>query len=108
MFSAGCLMPRQEEKKRKQQRKASLKFAYHTTPERIEEMKLRQRGLCAICSTPLDGDSMRGKPVIDHKVESGVIILRGIVHNHCNLIIGHAFENPAVLRAAASYLENYL
>jgi len=37
----------------------------------------------------------------------GTKVVRGIVHDRCNLVIGHAHEDPQILRNAAEYLEKY-
>ena len=56
--------------------------------------------MCPVCDAPLGP-----KYVVDHI--AGTTVVRGILHNHCNLVIGHAFEKPEVLRRAAQYLELY-
>jgi hypothetical protein len=33
--------------------------------------------------------------------------VRGLVHNNCNALLGMAAENPAILRAAADYLDKH-
>jgi Recombination endonuclease VII len=87
------------ERRRMIERKANLK-RYGLTPERFAEMKLRQRGVCR-CGKSLDDPGI--KPCVDHI--HGTTVVRGILCNNCNLVIGHAFENPEVLRALAEYLE---
>ena len=102
MFT-GCLTPQRAERKSKQARKRWLKHEYDLTPERFEDMKLRQRGVCPGCGKEL---SPENRPVPDHI--AGTKIVRGVLCNHCNLTIGHAFDNPEVLRNLATYLERYI
>lgn len=51
---------------------------------------------CDICG-------MGGRVCFDHSHASGVF--RGWLCNRCNLILGHATDDPAVLRRLADYLE---
>ena len=92
------------ERRRAQLAAASLKYSYGMTLEQYEERKVRQRGLCPICFQPLE-DSDKGRPCVDHV--RGTKVVRGIVHDRCNLVIGHAHEDPQILRNAAEYLEKY-
>jgi len=82
--------------------KSQLKLLYNTTPEHVAELKLRQRGVCPGCGRSLDDPDVR--PTIDH-VHDRTKRVRGILCNHCNLVIGHAYENPEILRALANYVE---
>ena len=91
-------MPDPERRKR-QFFRANLK-QYELTPERYAELKIRQRGVCPGCGKSLD----EVKPTVDHMHDESKHV-RGILCNHCNLCIGHAYENPEVLRQLASYLE---
>ena len=63
-----------------------------------------QNGNCAICGEPMLPHG-RGKDVayVDHNHETGEV--RGLIHSKCNLIIGHAEDDPQLLRLAAEYLE---
>jgi Recombination endonuclease VII len=46
--------------------------------------------------------------VIDHDHDkTGPDSIRGILCHHCNLAIGYAEDNPAMLRRMADYLERY-
>ena len=102
MQSSGCLIPQQLEKKRKGAKRRFLKFAYNTTPEIVEKKLLAQRNLCAICALPFETGR---RPNVDH-IE-GTVIVRGILCNDCNLMIGRAHDNPQILRRGADYVELY-
>lgn len=59
-----------------------------------------QRGQCAICGfIPPAGERL----CIDHDHQSGEI--RGLLCDSCNLLLGHAKDDLAILRKAMEYLE---
>ena len=91
------------ERRKRIVQKAFLKKEYALTPEQVEEMKLRQRGVCPPCGKSFDDPDV--KMTIDH-IHDRTKRVRGLLCNHCNLAIGHAYENPEVLRNLAEYLEN--
>lgn len=51
---------------------------------------------CAICHRT-------ARLSVDHDHETGQV--RGLVCVNCNFVLGHAKDDPAILRAAAAYLE---
>ncbi|WP_159083913.1 endonuclease VII domain-containing protein [Nocardioides terrigena] len=64
-----------------------------------------QGGVCAICHEP-EGMTYKGKPkalCVDHDHETGKV--RGLLCAACNFALGKFRDNPALLRAAADYLE---
>lgn len=70
-----------------------------------DTMMIAQNGVCAICRNPEFG-SQNGKVKrlsVDHCHNSGKI--RGLLCNGCNPGIGYFKDNPALLRAAADYIE---
>lgn len=76
--------------------------AHDTTIEHIKDLRSRKR--CEICLTTEPGG--KGQAFhIDHDHRSGVI--RGVLCNNCNLMIGHAQDDPSRLRAAANYIRRY-
>lgn len=75
--------------------------AYGITLEQFETMVSEQKGMCALCCRPL-GDM---RQTIDHDHDTGAI--RGIVHWQCNLVLGHANDDPAVLVRAIRYLAKH-
>jgi hypothetical protein len=71
---------------------------------------LYKDAVCAICGSQdsvVVGNTM-ARLVIDHDhSKEGVESIRGILCHQCNLMIGYAEDNPAILEAAIKYLHNY-
>jgi hypothetical protein len=90
-------------------RRWTLWTVYRMTPDDYEEMYLRQQGKCAICGTLKD----RWEPatlkertrflVVDHSHSVGHV--RGLLCVQCNCGVGQFKENPAIMYAAAAYLD---
>lgn len=102
----GSRITQQQERNVNNARKRWLKYAYGISPEQMEAIKLAQRGMCPVCQLPLENDNPKNQPVPDHI--KGTKTIRGILHNHCNLVLGHAHEDPMLLRRAAEYLEKWI
>jgi hypothetical protein len=89
------------------QRKRSthrLRF-YGITVEQYDQMFDNQAGLCAICEQP-ETMTYRGvvkQLCVDHDHVTGEV--RGLLCAACNFAIGKFKDDPALLRAAAQYLE---
>ncbi len=87
-----------------------LRWNHKLTIKEYQEMV--EKG-CAVCSEAFDMDNRNLIPCIDHnhaccKVgKSCTKCRRGLIHSKCNLILGHADDNPRLLRQAAQYLEVY-
>lgn len=81
--------------------RTSLKCKYGLTPESRGVMFGMQEGLCAICAGVLAG---KRNLHVDHDHKTGRI--RGLLCQRCNLILGHAKDNPMTLQAASRYLTN--
>ena len=67
---------------------------------------------CAICGSVIPGG--RGRFHVDHDhnccgpgQKSCGKCVRGLLCVHCNFMLGHAQDDPGVLRAAADYLERH-
>ena len=84
------------------------KFGITTT---MYAMLYKSPAVCQICGSPdsiVSGKKQRLVIDHDHKREDeGPACIRGILCHQCNLMLGYAEDNPAMLRAAADYLEDY-
>lgn len=78
-------------------RKARLK-RQGTTPEAFAAQIVSQGGRCWICRTPLY------RPEQDH-AHTEPPTARGVLCHPCNVVLGMAFDDPTILRAAADYLD---
>lgn len=76
-------------------------YLYGLTPDQFAAMLADQDGRCAICGA--DSPGGKGGWHVDHCHDRGHV--RGLLCNGCNLMLGHAQDDPARLRAAAEYLE---
>ncbi len=85
-----------------QKRKSYLKYAYGLTPEEYDEKLSAQAGGCMIC-----GQQCRSKKVlsVDHNKDTGEV--RDLLCNDCNLMIGFAHEDRAILIRGVQYLERW-
>lgn len=68
------------------------------TIAQYEALHTSQEGKCAICHAPFPA-----APHIDHCHSTGVV--RGLLCSPCNLLLGHARDQPSRLQSAALYLE---
>lgn len=83
-------------------RASTLRRQYGMTWDDYHAMVDAQGGLCAICGTDSPGG---GKTTfyVDHDHASGKV--RGLLCNHCNLALGHLFDDAERLRSALRYLQ---
>lgn len=66
----------------------------------IEEKLLDQDFKCAICSVEIDETAH-----VDHNHITGEV--RDLLCGRCNVLLGHAREDPCILEAAADYLRKW-
>lgn len=81
---------------------------FKTTPERVEQIRAAQGGVCAICGGVETHIYKSGKLrdlSVDHDHVSGAV--RGLLCVNCNRGIGYLKDSPALLRAAAEYIEGH-
>ena len=78
------------------QRRYKLKHFYNITPEKYDNMLESQGGACKIC------DKKFSTYHVDHDHKSGKV--RGLLCHSCNVMLGHAFDNPSILTNAITYL----
>jgi Recombination endonuclease VII len=89
------------------QRKWGLKHAYGIDVETYERLYNKQNGLCAICKKS-EVARLRGvvkRLSVDHCHKTGKV--RGLLCTACNSVLGHAFDDPEVLRSAIAYLQGH-
>jgi len=80
------------------------------TPAEFQAKAAAQNGLCMICGkTPVPDSRSRRDGIWaleqDHDHLTGA--LRDLLCGHCNRGIGHFFDDPDLLRAAADYIEKH-
>jgi hypothetical protein len=89
-------------------RKDNLLYRYNMSGDREAEMLTAQSGMCPCCCQlllPTD------KTAVDHDhaccpgTKSCGECVRGIIHDSCNRMLGHAEDTPDKLRNGALYLE---
>lgn len=80
---------------------------YGLTVEMHDAMLAAQNGLCAICGNPPNPKGVRaaGRLHADHDHLTGKV--RDLLCNSCNNGIGRFRDDPALLRAAAEYIERH-
>lgn len=71
---------------------------YGITVAQYNELILKQNGVCAICKTEGNKQSLS----VDHSHETGKI--RGLLCHNCNLAIGLCHDDIAILKASIEYL----
>ena len=80
-------------------RKDNLMHRYGLTEDTWDKMYYQQAGRCDICLAPKDPSEMH----TDHCHYGKQV--RSLLCRPCNLLLGHAVDNPEVLRRAAEYLK---
>lgn len=79
-----------------------LKRVYGLDSKEWDALFATQKNRCAVCETSNPGPHWH----TDHKHDTGEV--RGILCHNCNLAIGHARENPDILRKLIDYLTGTL
>lgn len=72
----------------------------YSNPKEYDDLFDHQKGLCGVCSNPLDDGISR--VVVDHDHDTGRV--RGILHQKCNVAIGLLGDSPEMLQRAIDYL----
>lgn len=80
------------------QQKYTWKYMYGITPEDYHKMWLKQEGCCLICKQPENGRSLS----VDHDHKTKVV--RGLLCQKCNTMLGLAHDNIDILLSAVDYL----
>lgn len=79
-----------------------LRHRFKLEPEKYMAMVEAQGGKCKICLVE-EPRSTSKRLFVDHCHRTGVI--RGLLCSNCNSALGHAKDQPAILRKMAEYLE---
>jgi len=92
------------EKRQLSEKKRSLKKKYGLEWATYINMMEAQDGRCAICNTPLSVHANEHFPsaCVDHCHKTGKI--RGLLCYSCNLVLGYARDDVAILESAKAYL----
>jgi hypothetical protein len=85
---------------RQQIRFARIRRRYGMNEEQFVAMMERQGNACAICRSKSWGSH---GPCIDHDHGSGIV--RGLLCDDCNVLLGRAKDSASILRASIHYLE---
>jgi hypothetical protein len=91
----------------KQRRRVRSIRGHGLTPAQYDVMLASQGGVCALCGNPpnLQAAKQASKLHIDHDHATGKV--RALLCVNCNLGLGRFFDDPAVLREAALYVERF-
>ena len=90
---------------RRHNKNVRLRRKYGITVAEYETLRAAQADLCLICDQP-EATINRGIPqqlAVDHDHNTGRV--RGLLCIRCNMMIGGAKHDPAILRSAIAYLE---
>ena len=78
---------------------------YNITINEYEQMLAKQRGLCAICESPMSLNSQMGRKLaVDHDHSTGKV--RGLLCENCNRGLGMFKDSPHLLSMAILYLRS--
>lgn len=87
-------------------RRANLKFTYGLSVEEYDAMLLAQDGKCAICGKEDSGSIKKGvlrRMYVDHDHITGIV--RGLLCERCNLVLGNIHDDIEIARNIILYLE---
>jgi len=95
--------PDVKEKRREYNRVDALMRKYGITLVQFNDILKKQEFICPICSTKLNME--RRKEIhVDHCHTKNIV--RGVLCQRCNILLGHAKDSREILFNAAKYLEN--
>jgi hypothetical protein len=92
------------DKRKLTEKKSQLKKKYGITLDQRNSMLAAQDYCCAICQAITPGVTGRDWHT-DHCHSTKKV--RGILCSRCNLMLGHALDNPDTLAAGAAYLREH-
>lgn len=100
-----CLKMRPIKRNVESVRNATLKYKYGISQKRYEEMFLKQRGECAICSSPFSNTRTASRLSVDHCHKTKKV--RGLLCHSCNMGLGAFKDDVRRIRKAVTYLKKY-
>jgi hypothetical protein len=77
-----------------------LTTKYGIDLSQFNEMYSQQDGKCYICQSSVPNDEIR----VDHNHSTGIV--RKLLCHNCNVILGHAKEDPDILLKCVEYLRD--
>jgi len=86
-------------------RDKDMRWRYGVSLNDLERVVTEQNGCCPICTEPLGAELRQRRVDHDHSVKDKRAAVRGVTCNNCNLLLGHARDNSAILKSAIDYLE---
>lgn len=84
-------------------RKYRLRAEYGLTLEEYSVLSIAQGHKCALCRRPDSGRAKWKGLVVDHDHHTRRV--RALLCHQCNMVLGHANDNAALLRRMADYIE---
>jgi len=93
-----CIMCNNKQERKRSKERSIQKFGI--TLKQYDKLLKKQNGKCKICKT--ETPKGRGRFHIDHDHSTGKI--RGLLCQHCNLLLGHSKDDPEILTSAIRYL----
>lgn len=92
-----------------------LRRIYGITVEEYERLESEQNGLCAVCGCKETRSTRSSKRVWEYNLTPRLVVdhdhvtgkIRGLLCHKCNVGIGQLNDDPKLLRAALTYLEEH-
>lgn len=81
----------------------NIKNSYNVEVDFIYKLLKEQNNKCIICNLKFNKKNYRTKFNVDHNHKTGVI--RGLLCNNCNFLLGQAKDDIDILNKAIRYLE---
>lgn len=85
-----------------------LRTLFGMTRDEYDEKRAAQNGRCKICGKPEKRRRKNGVEIdlsVDHDHVTGIV--RDLLCGDCNTGLGHFYDDPVLLRAAADYAERH-
>lgn len=84
-----------------------LRAQYGISLEDYEYLVREQNGVCAICRKPEQAKRLGKVRILSTDHDHSTLRVRGLLCAKCNSVLGYMNDDPALLRAAADYLEKH-